>query len=37
MDDKFTDGVPEEEDQEAEDEVDDDGRQNEITAIFLST
>jgi len=36
MDDKFTDGVPEEEDQEAEDEVDDDGGQSEITAIFLS-
>ena len=37
MDDKFTDGVPEEQDQEAEDEVSDDGGQSEITAIFLST
>jgi len=33
MDDTFTDGVSEEEDQEAE-EVDDDGGQSEITAIF---
>jgi len=35
MDDKFTYDVSEEEDQEAE-EMDDDGRQSEITAIFLS-
>ena len=35
MDDKFTYDVSEEEDQEA-DEVDDDGGQSEITAIFMS-
>jgi hypothetical protein len=35
MDDKFTYDVSEEEDQEVE-EVDDDGRPNETTAIFLS-
>jgi len=35
MDDKFTNDVSEDEDQEAK-EVDDDGGQSEITAIFLS-
>jgi len=35
MDDTFTDGVYEEEDQEAE-EVDDDGGLSEITVIYLS-